>query len=427
MNWRTIGYNEIRFIVPLYIATMFFFFVTPKRKKWPLYLPLSMVAYIVFCGLVSNYDSALTVDWFMATFLIDFIFAGLALFACVQLSLKEAFYYAMAAYLIQNLVDNSNTLIFLWSGSPENLAAQWCIFLIPYVVIYPLYYLIFVRRLRDKYIGILNNAFFLAAVILGLGLTYVLSMYSTFKEATPGVSIHIYAILATSFVLATMFNVFNSEYLKTENQTLESLLARQNDSNVRSQENYELISMRIHDIRHRIRAIKEQGVSPEIATQLEELEQDTLVFNNSVKTGNKSLDTILSEKSLYCAQNGIIFSCMADGAKLSFMSEADIYALFDNAIENAVEALKGVEEGKRTITISVKEVGEMLFLHFENYAPQPVRFINGLPQSSKNDASYHGYGTKSIAYLAKKYGGYADFHQENSFFTVNVCFPLSQK
>jgi hypothetical protein len=426
-SWLTIGYNFIRFVIPMFVSTMIFLANQEKRSHW---IWRFLVATLLYTGLsmvVSNFGVYLKIDWFFFTFLIFFAFAAFALYGVARISLKEAFFYAMAAYLVQNLVDNTNVLVFLIAGSPDNLGAQWAIFLVPYLLIYPIYFIVFVSRFKNKYAGVLENTLFFGIVIVGLFTTYVLSMYASFKEADPSQSVRTYAILADALELLLMFNIFNSSYLQTENEMLERLLARQDDANSRNQQNYELLSIRIHDLRHQIKTLEETATNEATRKSLQDLEQETRIFNNSMKTGNRALDTILSEKSLYCSNNNITFSCMANGAELSFMSESDIFALFDNAIENAIEALKNVPEGNRTITINVKSTPMMLFIHIENYCADKVAFAEGLPQSSKKDAVYHGYGTKSIAYIAKKYHGIASFAQENNLFKVNVYFPLKEK
>ena len=44
--------------------------------------------------------------------------------------------------------------------------------------------------------------------------------------------------------------------------------------------------------------------------------------------GNKVLDAVLTSKSLYCQNNGIGLTCVADGSALNFMEDMDISALF---------------------------------------------------------------------------------------------------
>ena len=64
-----------------------------------------------------------------------------------------------------------------------------------------------------------------------------------------------------------------------------------------------------------------------------------------MRTGNEILDTILTEKSLICENSGIHINCVADGSLLAFMNPVDLYTLFGNALDNAIEA--GEKAGKQ--------------------------------------------------------------------------------
>ncbi len=77
---------------------------------------------------------------------------------------------------------------------------------------------------------------------------------------------------------------------------------------------------------------------------LKELEQSIRIYDSIVKTGNEILDTLLSEKSLICEARDITIHCVIDGKKLFFMDSIDIYALFGNAIDNAIECGKVFRE-----------------------------------------------------------------------------------
>lgn len=53
------------------------------------------------------------------------------------------------------------------------------------------------------------------------------------------------------------------------------------------------------------------------------------IYDSSIKTGNKVLDTILTEKSLSCSQNKIKLSCLVDGEDLNFISEIDLFTFLE--------------------------------------------------------------------------------------------------
>ncbi len=83
------------------------------------------------------------------------------------------------------------------------------------------------------------------------------------------------------------------------------------------------------------------------------------------KTGNEILDTLLSEKSLICEARDITMHCVIDGKKL--LDSIDIYALFGNAIDNAIECVeKFSEKEMRFIDICVAEKQHFYISVFES-------------------------------------------------------------
>lgn len=113
---------------------------------------------------------------------------------------------------------------------------------------------------------------------------------------------------------------------------------------------------------------------------------------------------------------------MIDGAQLDFMRDADIYSLFGNALDNAIEAVKDVDEEKRNIGISVKRVGEMVSVHVENYLDKPLEMNGDLPRTTKKDKEFHGFGLISIRNIVQKYGGIMTVKRVNNTFNLNIIF-----
>lgn len=124
-------------------------------------------------------------------------------------------------------------------------------------------------------------------------------------------------------------------------------------------------------------------------------------------TGNDALDAILSEKGLACEQSGIAFRCMADGAAVGFMASTDIYSLFGNALDNAIEASRALERCEdRSISLTTRAVAGLLLVHVENrFAGSLSLGSDGLPLSSKGDDMHHGFGMRSMRLTAERYDG----------------------
>lgn len=96
---------------------------------------------------------------------------------------------------------------------------------------------------------------------------------------------------------------------------------------------------------------------------------------------------------LLAEREHITMSVVADGHALDFMAEADIYALFGNILENAVEAsLKISDPELRSIALVIKKTCGVVSIHQENYCSETIVFKDGLPQTSKANANAHGLG-----------------------------------
>lgn len=64
----------------------------------------------------------------------------------------------------------------------------------------------------------------------------------------------------------------------------------------------------------------------------------------------------------------------------------------------------------------------MVMIHLENYCSSQLKFVDGLPETTKENKMYHGYGTKSIRYIVEKYHGFMEMRQEDGKFILEVLF-----
>ena len=59
-----------------------------------------------------------------------------------------------------------------------------------------------------------------------------------------------------------------------------------------------------------------------------------------------------------------------------------------------------------------------------NYFAGGLTLADGLPVTGKGDRSRHGFGTRSIQYIAKQYGGTMDIQSVDNMVFLTVRFPL---
>ena len=189
-------------------------------------------------------------------------------------------------------------------------------------------------------------------------------------------------------------------------------------------ENIELINIRCHDLKHLAHLLK-SGTPDEALFR--ELTETADVYNHVIQTGNEALDVILTSHSLKCQKNGIQIICMADGESLQFMDVADIYALFGNIMENAVNYVSSLPAEKRYIRLHAAKHEDFILIHQDNYLAEIPETDHGLPLTTHSDTKVHGYGLKSIHLIAEKYNGNLNIHMHDHLFQVDVllCSSIS--
>ena len=139
--------------------------------------------------------------------------------------------------------------------------------------------------------------------------------------------------------------------------------------------------------------------------EIDEITDAIKFCDSKVKSGNSVLDVVLTEKAFLCNSNDISLTCLIDGSKLSFMEERDLYSIFGNAFDNAIEASKDLPNSKRVISLTSKTNNNIYVITMKNYTNVEPIFVDNLPQTTKNDKNYHGYGMKSIKRAVEKYNG----------------------
>jgi len=213
------------------------------------------------------------------------------------------------------------------------------------------------------------------------------------------------------------FGIIETSSLKEESKLMEHVLFMQHEKYRLSKETIDLINIKFHDLKKQMlpRAMDEQ--------EAQELYQTLNIYDMAVKSGNEALDIVLAEKSLLCEQEHIRLECIADGEQLSFMSASDVYSLIGNAIDNAIESvMKVTAHEERFINISIKDSRNLLIIRIENPFCGELEFEDGLPVTTKEDKSFHGFGMKSIQKVVEKYNGFFSIDPKNHLFVLNIVF-----
>lgn len=362
-------------------------------------------------------------SWFSFSYMITFLMVIGMIYLCYQVRLLDAFVLASAAYAVQNILFNIFTEFR--SGTVWALLVA----LLVDALLYALLYFVLVRRhpLSEPSKKIDKNDILKVAIsLVTVSLVYVFNLWMR-KNGYQNIVTKIYSILCCLFLLMILFGIFNKSKLEEEKDITEKLLQMSQKQYKTSNENQTMMNIKIHDLKHQIHRLRDVKTEEEQKRYLDEAEESILLYDAYVKTGSSALDTNLTEKSIACERKKIRLTVIVDGKALDFMDAPDIYSLFGNALDNAIESVSQEEEDKRIIAINVSRRNDLVFIHIDNFCGREVRFENGLPLTSKENKSMHGYGTKSIKYIVDKYRGNLRMSLEDGRFNVDILLPCQAK
>lgn len=216
--------------------------------------------------------------------------------------------------------------------------------------------------------------------------------------------------------------------VREELEAVHNVLQNQYLQYRQSKESIDLINYKYHDLKHQITVLRSMEDAGEREEFLDKMEADIRAYELQNKTGNKILDTVLTSKSVMCARSDITFTCVADGTLVDFMDTTDICSIFGNALDNAIECAKKIEDReKRLIHVTVSRQRDFLMIKVENYFEGQLQYREDALVTTKKNKMIHGYGIKSMRYTADKYGGAVSIHAGDNWFELKVLIPLPKE
>jgi len=136
------------------------------------------------------------------------------------------------------------------------------------------------------------------------------------------------------------------------------------------------------------------------------------------RTGNMVVDSMVNHVWKTAVENGIIFH--ADIAPLPELSikDADLCVLLGNAFDNALEASRFVEDGRKEIWVAFQYIKGSLYIQIKNIYEGDVKLSADRKILSRKEESGHGFGLYSMERITEKYQGRMDIKSGGGLFTV---------
>ena len=433
----------VEWVFEFYVFALALFWKSERRRHFRLLFPLGL-AFI----LGASYGLAIFYHLFGNTvfgrtfvYLILFALAVAHLFLCFKKDLLKVILVGDFAYLVQNLtyklfITVYVSVAYLGGGLSLSQIAYKIIYYAQFVFQAVVLYFLLIRTARKRMLEnplpnlvIAISAFTVIVSIFLSSLEDIhLQIISADIYQSPNDSIfllrlggYLMSILLNVAIIAMVFSSSRSDKLQRNIVDLQQVIDQSAKQYEISQQTIDSINIKCHDMKHRINKIV-GGTLPEDA--IRDINDTIAIYDALIDTGNKTLDVVLTEKSLTCESNGIAFTKTVDGSAIDFMSVGDVFCLFGNLLDNAIEATKLVnEKEKRYINLSLTKAGEgIVRIDIANYYQGERQFEKGLPLTTKEDKDNHGFGVKSVREIVHRYNGSISFATENGIFSVSIVF-----
>ena len=420
----------------------------PRRKSpWPGVVACAIIAAGALAFAMAH-QSAIATSVFagarcqLAGFAILPIAMTLASVALLRVSIWEALFCCTSAYTMQNLASGAAglaglTLSECGQDAGSTAVASACT-AVATAIVYGCCYALLIRRIGAGRLAGVRDRGMLLVMLLVILVTVVFDMIN---KTLPIIGVPFPYVAALrlvhgavcAFILFAEYEMIYNKRLLADAQALERLVAQGKRQYEASRENIEAINIKCHDLKHQIGTLRRASGHVDDAA-LDEMERAVQIYDASVHTGSEALDTILTEKGLVCESEKIALSCMADGEALSFMAPSDLYSLFGNMLDNAIEATRAIpEQDRRAISLIVRRRAGSIIIHEENWSPGELDFRDGMPLTSKlradgeRDELNHGFGVRSMELVAERYAGTLSTRLEDGVFKLDVPIPLGER
>ena len=178
-----------------------------------------------------------------------------------------------------------------------------------------------------------------------------------------------------------------------------------------------------HDFHNHLQALKGQLEAGEVDRALayiEQLDNQLMNVDTLLKTGNVSLDAILSAKIAQAKAENIAVTVKANVPNQLTISDLELSIIIGNLLDNAIEACCTVT-GERFIRIFISMKGTMLYFSMLNAAGAKRKKTGSLFATHKDGV--HGFGLRRAEAIIEEHGGWIKYNSEDGAFTSEFLVP----
>lgn len=284
-------------------------------------------------------------------------------------------------------------------------------------------YIILKYKIKTKY----NLPFYYwFLLILIPALNFCAAFILENAEITP----HTFAsMLAIMMIINGLLYVVFSKVISDYEDKILFLMDKQHlqlqvQSYVETQNVYRAMNGFRHDLKNHMltmRIMIEKQQFTELDNYFSELSNEMSMKMTQFKTGNPTVDAVLSSKFALAHAHKISLQTQIYSPIKVSIKEFELSAVLSNLIDNAIEASSKIKAPE--IIVKISSIGDCLIILISNKANDDILLNNPSLVTTKKDKLNHGIGIFVVKEIVKRYGGTLSFYMKNGFFHANVVIP----
>ncbi len=447
-------FEELRYVIEIFAAELLFFIPSPIQKKKYFWYKAS-VSLVILCVLsmgyvfiptISNYMASLTTNQTFSTLLHDKTYTSwylLLLFVSMifiyflfDTSWKTIISRSVIAWCIQHIeyvLINESIGIGLWNETrSEHLVVYIIISIVSCIAIYFIFYKFLKKYIKLKGIDDFHTK---TETVMNIIILVVLVSFTFFcqgvfywdKSGNYFFKAAFFDVLICLIFIISQLRAYRIKYVEIQKRNEEQIFSERLKQYEHSKNNVEIINHKIHDFKQQIYALKHMNNSNQDDI-LNEVNERISIFDSYYQTGNDAFDIILTEKKMLAEKENIKMTVLGNGKLLNFMQQMDIYVLFGNMLDNAIEACERLENNEeKIISMTLKENAGFIYIEQNNYFSGELKKENNKIVTIKEDKDFHGFGLKSIKDIVNYYDGIVTFDADNNIFNLRILIPIKKQ
>lgn len=398
-NWKCILFMFLRFVI-LHAAN----------------LMINNIVYVMSSGL-SEWNKAF-IDFFIPPMLLIILVP----FVCRDYKLTTRIAWTSLLVTAWYLLPAITFIVPIFSSSGGIISS------IPRVVIMALLIIVLKRWNIDKlqYHNIWPIIVFESVCVIGCAIQILNFIDGSFDSL-----MHYVNLLA--WVVEALVYFFYYKFVSEYNKKIETSIQNQKLKGEMQlmdfmKDNYQQMRMLKHDIKNQysyLSLLYAQGKHDEAKTFFDNVQTEAKGILSYISTGNTVIDITMNMAKERAKTAGVDAEIICIVPNKTRFLDNDMFSLLVNLTDNAIDAAEKADAEKKFVKISMTVSSNHLLINISNSVSSTADIDDLLKmKTQKPNKTIHGFGSKIIKSIVKKYDGDVIFDVTDNIFNARVMLAL---